>query len=396
MATRSPSTSSPWETLGDPPPREPARSTPTGPTDLAAVVAATTEAARHLGIAPIASPWLPPLPDLVVADTLEAPAWQVPYALADLPRQQVQRPVTWDLEHGGHLAVAGAGRTGRTSFLRTLGGTLAARFSPADVHLYGFDGSAGALQALTRLPHTGAVVHRDDAARCDRLVSRLLQEVRLRQLLLAQQGFGSVEEQRRAASAPRHAAAGAGEPPAGPPLPYLVLLLDSWQELATCWESVDHGRPVEALLRVLREGRAVGVRAVLTGDRSVLLSRVGSVVADRLVLRMADATDLLMAGISGDAIPSHQPAGRAVRVGDSRGDAAGPPRRRHRRTRAERGAGSHRPDRRVEAGQRGRARSGERAAPVPRRRPPDGRQPVAAARLALDSATRHAAPRPGG
>ncbi len=124
-----------------------------------------------------------------------------------------------------------------------------------------------------------------------------------------------MEEQRRAASAPRREAA--GEPPAGPPLPYLVLLLDSWQELATCWESVDHGRPVEALLRVLREGRAVGVRAVLTGDRSVLLSRVGSVVADRLVLRMADATDLLMAGISGDAVPSHQPAGRAVRVGDS-------------------------------------------------------------------------------
>ena len=304
-----------WETLGDPPPPEPARSSPTGPTDLAAVVAATTEAARHLDIAPVASPWLPPLPDLVVADTLEAPAWQVPYALADLPHQQVQRPVTWDLEHGGHLAVAGAGRTGRTSFLRTLAGTLAARFSPADVHLYGFDGSAGALQALTRLPHTGAVVHRDDTARCDRLVSRLLQEVRLRQLLLMQQGFGSVEEQRRAASAPRRAAA--GEPPAGPPLPYLVLLLDSWQELATCWESVDHGRPVEDLLRVLREGRAVGVRAVLTGDRSVLLSRVGSVVADRLVLRMADATDLLMAGISGDAVPSHQPAGRAVRVGDS-------------------------------------------------------------------------------
>ena len=64
----------------------------------------------------------------------------MPYALADLPRQQVQRPVTWDLENGGHLAVAGAGRTGRTSFLRTLAGTLAARFSPADVHLYAFDG----------------------------------------------------------------------------------------------------------------------------------------------------------------------------------------------------------------------------------------------------------------
>ena len=304
-----------WETLGDPPPREPVRSLSAGPTDLTTVVMATTEAASRMDIAPAPSPWLPPLPDLVVADTLEAPAWHVPYALADLPRQQDQRPVTWDLEHGDHLAVAGASRTGRTSFLRALGGTLAARFSPADVHLYGFDGSAGALQALARLPHTGAVVHRDDAARCDRLVSRLLEEIRLRQLLLARHGFGSVVEQRRAATVPRRATA--GEPPVGPPLPYLVLLLDSWQELATSWEAVDHGRPVESLLRVLREGGAVGVRAVLTGDRSVLLSKVGSVVADRLVLRMTDPTDLLMAGISGDAVPVHQPPGRAVRVSDS-------------------------------------------------------------------------------
>ena len=108
----------------------PTRGAAGGPTDLAQVVEVTTGAARIAGIARPSSPWLPPLPDLVVADRLLADPWHVPYALADLPRQQAQRPVTWDLENDGHLAVAGASRTGRTSFLRTLAGTIATRLSP--------------------------------------------------------------------------------------------------------------------------------------------------------------------------------------------------------------------------------------------------------------------------
>ena len=141
----------------------------------------------------------PATADLVVADTLLADPWHVPYALADLPRQQAQRPVTWDLENDGHLAVAGASRTGRTSFLRTLAGTIATRLSPDDVHLYAFDGAAGGLLALSGLPHTGSVVTRDEAARGDRLVARLLEETVRRQRLMAQHGYGSLAEQRRAA-----------------------------------------------------------------------------------------------------------------------------------------------------------------------------------------------------
>ena len=360
--------SSHWETLGDPPPREPARSPSAGPTDLAAVVAATTEAARHLDIARTASPWLPPLPDLVVADTLEAPAWHVPYALADLPRQQVQRPVTWDLEHGGHLAVAGASRTGRTSFLRTLGGTLAARFSPADVHLYGFDGSAGALQALARLPHTGAVVHRDDPARCDRLVSRLLEEIRRRQLLLAQQGFGSVEEQRRAASAPRRhdrRRTTGGSPAALPGAPA--------RQLAGARDLLGVRRPRPSR-RGPAAGAARGTRRRRPGRphrRPQRAAVPGGLGGGRPAGPADDRRD-------GPPDGRHQRRRGAVapacRAGRARrrlgGDAAGPPRRRHRRTRAERGPGGHRPDR-SEAGRRGRARAAEGVAPVPGRGPAD-------------------------
>ena len=103
----------------------------------------------------------------------------------------------------------------------------------------------------------------------------------------------------------------------GTALPYLVVLVDGWEALVSGWEARDHGRTLDAMLRVLREGQAIGIRAVVAGDRSVLMSRVGAVVSEKLVLRLADATDLLMAGIDSAAVPVHQPPGRALRVSDS-------------------------------------------------------------------------------
>jgi len=44
---------------------------------------------------------------------------------------------------------------------------------------------------------------------------------------------------------------------------------------------------------------------------------VGAVMSEKLVLRLNDATDLLMAGIDTAAVPVHQPPGRALRVSDS-------------------------------------------------------------------------------
>ena len=187
-------------------------------------------------------------------------SWQIrgrcPTLLADLPRQQAQRPVTWDLENDGHLAVAEASRTGRTSFLRTLAGTIATRLSPDDVHLYAFDGAAGGMRPLSGLPHTGSVVTRDEAARGDRLVVRLLEETVRRQRLMAEYGYGSLAEQRRAALGP--ARDGAMRPTTGTALPYLVVLVDGWEALLSGWEARDHGRTLDAMLRVLRGDRRSG------------------------------------------------------------------------------------------------------------------------------------------
>ena len=283
---------------GERPADPPARSA--GPTDLARIVDACTAAACELAVPPVPSPWLAPMADVLVLDDLPSSSdWLIPLGLRDLPAQQSRASWGLDLQHGGHLLVAGGSRSGRTTVLRTLAGSVANRYGADEVHLFGVDGASGALLTLAGLPHTGAVVARDELTRADRLLTRLLGEVIRRQELFGRCAITSMAEQRGLSSS-------------GPPLPYLLVLLDSWEGMARAFEALDHGRPVETMLRLVREGSSVGLRMVITGDRTVLGARVGSLIADRLVLRLADRGDYAMAGVPARLVPEHLPPGRGL------------------------------------------------------------------------------------
>jgi len=294
-----------WGRAGDPnPPRD--RASVAGPTDLARLVDAARQAADSLGARSVDSPWLPPLPSVVTVTelpTVNSPA-AVPFGLLDLPGEQRRSPLVLDLEHGGHLLVAGGPRSGRSTVLRSLAGSLAERLSPRDAHLYVIDGGSGGMAGLAALPHCGAVVSRDQPARGDRLLTRLVTEVERRQALLSAAGFASTAEQ-RAVAAPDER------------LPWMVLLVDGWEGVQSTYDEIDHGRPLDALHLLVREGGAVGLRVVLTGDRGVLTSRVGAPIGDRLVLRLADPGDYGLAGVPSRSVPVSMPAGRALLCGES-------------------------------------------------------------------------------
>lgn len=117
--------------------------------------------------------------------------------------------------------------------------------------------------------------------------------------MLAASGLGSLEEQR-------------GTVDAGSRLPWIVLLVDGWEGLQAAYDQVDHGRPLDLLGRLVREGAAAGFRVVLTGDRGVLTSRVGSAFSRRLILRLADPTDYGLAGIPPRRVPLAMPPGRVL------------------------------------------------------------------------------------
>jgi S-DNA-T family DNA segregation ATPase FtsK/SpoIIIE len=302
-----------WGDLGRPAPARPKVSGPSTDvevTDLSVLVESIRQANGALAIPPQHSPWLPALPDVLTLDELEQqfpvvsaePGSHrlppVPYALEDIPAEQARRPAVIDLASFGHLYIAGAPRSGRSQLLRTMAAGLGKHTSAADVHLFALDCGNGALLPLTKLPHCGAVVQRNQTERAQRLLGRLSAEVTRRQDVLGDGGFADITEQ-RAAVAPEDR------------LPHLVLMLDRWEGFIGSLGELDHGALTDQVMTLLREGASVGVHLIVAGDRSLLSSRMATLVEHKLVFRLADRGDFTLAGLSPRKMPETIEPGRA-------------------------------------------------------------------------------------
>ncbi len=279
------------------------------PTDLESLVTAINAASERTGIAAPPPPWLPPLDDVVTLDQVLAdPAAviesgrdiRIPFGIVDLPHQQSRSVAVYDLSGGGHLGIYGAPRSGRSTALRAVAGLVGRVLSPRDVHLYGIDCGNNALLPMVGLPHTGAVVSRDQPERLSALSARIRAEIGRRQQLLAEQGFSDLSEQRAAA-----------EP--GARLPYILVLFDRWEGFVQSFENFDSGRLVDQWLQILQEGAGVGVKVVMAADRTALVGRVGALVEDKMMLRMTDNVDFGNIGMHPKKVPEHMPGGRGFR-----------------------------------------------------------------------------------
>lgn len=263
--------------------REPER--PAGEvTDVTRLVATITQAALTSG-EPAAPPvWHPPLPMSVGTDELpSAASGGVAWGLVDEPQERRWAPLEWRPE-GGHIAVIGSDVAARDGAITALIGQVLAAHSPSRVHLH--------LASVMTLPawirdagHVGSVVDPADIWTTKRLLTRLAALVR------ARRDRGCAEAD-----------------------PTLVVIVDADAVAGTAADPAGASL-TDLLIDVLRSGASVGVRAVLSGSRSLLLGRLSSFAPERYVLPMADASDLVLAGVPRSALDG-APFGRAVRVGD--------------------------------------------------------------------------------
>lgn len=279
----------------------------TVPTDLASLVGSLRKAADIAGIATPPSPWLPALDEVVTLDDLDAPVTDSPggvaplvFGLSDVPSEQRRETAAYDLARSGHLAIVGSARSGRSTALRAFAGAVGRSVSPRDIHLYGVDCGNNALLPLVSLPHTGAVVSRDQGDRMSRLTGRLQAEIGRRQQQLAAQGFADISEQRAATDEADR-------------LPYLLVLLDRWEGFVAAFEAVDSGRLIESWQQILQEGAGVGVKVIMSVDRRGLVGRISTLVDDKLLLRLADPSDYAGIGMRAKEVPEHMPPGRGFR-----------------------------------------------------------------------------------
>jgi len=280
-----------------------------GPNDEARLVATIGTAAIAAEVVPPRRPWLDEL-----APAYDLDAWPVesdaalPLALTDVPEHQQQAVAAFLPDIDGHLAVYGTGGSGKTVLLRTLasGAGLAglARLSggaasgPVDV--YALDFAGGGLRMLEQLPHVGSVIAGDDAERVARLFRMLGELLEERGRLFAEFNAGSIAEYRALAGTPD--------------TPRILLLIDGFPVFRTEWEAAS-GRSARYadFLRILAEGRRVGVHVVLTADRpGSVPTSVSSSVPRRVVLRLSDDSAYLMLDVPDDVLSATSPAGRAV------------------------------------------------------------------------------------
>ena len=295
-----------WERIGSTP-QFPPQHGAQGPidhddTDLRALVGLAIDAARLGGIERNPSPWLQPLPTVLPLDRFLSdplPDGELLLGLQDLPEEQTQQPLTWNPAEDGHLLFIGGARSGRTTALRTILAQSVMRYSPSDLHLYIADYGNGALLPLAGSPHCGAVISQVDHERLPRLMQRLLDDLERRQAVLSAAGVGSIGEQRKQAI-PEEA------------LAYAIVAIDGWERLVATFGADQLITFRDQVMRVLREGPAVGIRVIMTADRTFTGDKIASAIDTLYLLPMRDPNDYRAAGVMIRDLPANLVPGRML------------------------------------------------------------------------------------
>ena len=264
------------------------KATADAPTQLHAVVAAATKAHADSGRPLPRRPWIDPLPDSVMVTKpmhLTAdPGRFVTIGLVDRPEHQTQEAATVDLEETGGLIVIGMGGAGKTTLLRSAALDIVSQGSPDEVVVFGLDAAGRGLSPLKALPHTGLIASVDDLEAVTRLLSCLQTEIERRRMLLADAEVDSLTTLRKV------------RPSESPPR--MLLLIDGYGSFQAMCDSPELFGWVQVLQRIVTDGRAVGLHAIMTVDRRMAIpSALASAMAARVVLRMADAESLVDCGV---------------------------------------------------------------------------------------------------
>ena len=266
----------------------PAAVTEHGPSDLVRLVDAVIGAHTAGGYATAWRPWPDPLPSRVVLDALQGAGARsidqgVVLGLADAPHEQRQETARW-YPHNGPLLVQSLRGGGATTALSTIAIDLARSHAPDRLHLYVLDLGAGDLAPLATLPHCGAYIAGHETERTARLLRMLSDELHSRK------ASANGDRARR---------------------PVIVVLIDNVAALALSADAEQHR---DALRQLIGDGAAVDIHLALSTDRAGALGHaIEGLIAQRVLLRLADAADYAMIGVRG-VDPAHLPPGRGFLV----------------------------------------------------------------------------------
>jgi S-DNA-T family DNA segregation ATPase FtsK/SpoIIIE len=219
--------------------------------------------------------------------TPRIPGRHVVMGMVDAPEQQDQFAAVVDLEDSGGLMVFGSGGAGKTTLLRTIAAAASNDASVDDVVIFGIDFASRSLRSLDVLPHVSTVATGDDLEAVTRILALL----------------GGELEHRRAVLSDARAETLTAYHQLGNSMPRIMLLVDGFPNAVAAFSGGSFGNSLEPwlelLIRLVVDGRQVGIHTVMTADRRAgVPSLIQSAVSERVILRQADENGYADHGIS--------------------------------------------------------------------------------------------------
>jgi DNA segregation ATPase FtsK/SpoIIIE, S-DNA-T family len=240
--------------------------------------------------------WLPPLD---VPDTLDAlmagltvdpdlglvsRQWRalggltVPLGTVDRPREQRRDILTVDLSGaGGHVAVIGGPRTGKSTLLRTLVTSLALTTTPLESQFFVLDFGGGTFAGLAGLPHLSGLGRRSEPDVVRRVLAEVSGIVDRREAYFRAHGIDSIETYRSRRTEGR-ADDGYGD---------VFLVVDGWSTLRADFDDLELD-----LQQLASRGLTFGFHVVAASSRwADYRAAIRDLFGTRLELRLGDPMD---------------------------------------------------------------------------------------------------------